>query len=496
MKCFKLFSCITFLFVFVFSWQIYSQTCNVETLMHLVENGLQPSIRIHGEDSIGMHILDRMKYYKVPTVSIAIVNEGKIEWSKAYNLSVQEHKGTTKTLLQAASISKPIAAMIALSLMGKNKINLDDNVNDKLKTWVVAGNGYTEEEKVTLRRLLSHTSGLGVNSFEGYHSSLAQSEIPSIVQILKGEGSANNRAIELAGIPGNNFSYSGGGYVVIQKWIEDISQKRFSEVASEILFEPLGMQWSTYELLWPENKLSNIVCAYGNSADGPILGYWKLYPESAAAGLWTTPSELARIIIDIQNAFKKNDNSVLSYPYIKEMLTRQPGSKTGLGFWVNPLNSGSDNIEFSSSGVNHGYCAYFVGFTGVGKGAVIMTNSTDGGRLMFEILRSIAKVYSWPEGYSHACEIKKPIIIDPVIYTKYVGQYKIIKNQPEKLPVIVSLFTMNNKLFVNLSFEDKEFELIPESKTKFFTIDGEFEILFSESNNNELMIMGIKAQRV
>lgn len=495
-RCYQLFvykEVVFFLLIFLFSFRIYSQTSistGIEEKIHLVEGGLKKGMQIEGEDLKGMNIMDRMKHYNVPSMSIAIIHDSKIEWAKAYN-TFTENAVNTETLFQAASISKSIAAVIALSLVEENKLFLDNNVNDVLRTWKVRETCYTEGEKVTLRRLLSHTAGLSVRSFEGYCTALAEQAIPDIVQILKGENPASNVPIESYDFPGNNFSYSGGGYVVAQKMMEDVTQKRFLNLASEIVFEPLKMESSTYALIWPKNTSYDI--AIGYSVEGPIAGNWKIYPESAAAGLWTTPSDLARFVIEIQNAFHGRPNSILSSNSVKEMLRQQPNSKIGLGFKVNPLNS--NVLEFSSSGLNHGYSAYLVGFTETGQGAVIMTNSTNSGKLMLEFLRSIADTYNWPQGHNHQSRIMKPILMDIDCYQKYVGQFELIRNHPSDAFVIATLYIEDSRLFINLSFEDKKFELIPESETRLFTIEGEFEVEFTQ-NNNELEIMGMRARRM
>lgn len=483
---------LLFLLIFLFPFLIYSQTSlsfTIEEKIHLVENSLKKEIQIQGEDNVVMNIIDRMRHYNIHSMSIAIISNNKIEWTKAYNIS--ENEVNPDTLFQAASISKSIAAVMALSLVENNKLFLDNNVNEVLTTWKVKENFYTKNEKVTLRRLLSHTAGLNVRSFEGYCSSLAKQSIPDVLQILNGENPASNLLIEAYDIPGNNFSYSGGGYMMVQKMMEDVTQKRFSKLASEIVFEPLKMTSSTFEFIWPHDSYYNI--ALGYSKDDSMTGNWKIYPESAAAGLWTTPSDLARFVIEIQDAFQGKSNSILSKHSIRELLTQQPHSKMGLGFKVNPLNS--NNIEFSSSGLNHGYCAYLVGFTKTGQGVVMMINSTDGGKLMFELIRSIADVYNWPEGHNYQCRTIKPIVIDVACYQKYVGQFELIRNHSSDPLVIATLSIENNKLFINLSFENDKFELIPESETKFFALEGEFEIEFN-TNNNEISVMGMKANRI
>ena len=178
-----------------------STQTEIQKNIHSVENGLKTGIQVEGKNAQGMNILDRMKYYKVPGLSIAIINHGKIEWEKAYNVT-SKNKVTTKTLFQAGSISKPISAVVALSLVEKNQINLDQNVNNILRTWKVPDNEYTVTEKVTLRRLLSHTAGLTVHGFEGYSSSLEKKDLPTIIQTLNGEKPANNPPIEPDNIPG------------------------------------------------------------------------------------------------------------------------------------------------------------------------------------------------------------------------------------------------------------------------------------------------------
>jgi CubicO group peptidase (beta-lactamase class C family) len=438
-----------------------------------------------------------MKYYKVPGLSIAIINDGKIEWEKAYNVT-SKNKVTTKTLFQAGSISKSISAVVALSLVEKNQVNLDQNVNNFLRIWQVPDNEYTETEKVTLRRLLSHTAGMTVHGFEGYSSSLGKKALPTIIQTLNGEKPANNSLIEPNNIPGKGFSYSGGGYIVAQKILEDITQDNFYILANEIVFNPLKMRSSTYELIWPVNPSDDI--AVGHSEDGKVIpGKWNLLPESTAAGLWTTPDDLARFVIDIQNTISGKSSKILSNSMTHQILTKQPSSETGLGFFLNQINSSI--IEFSHGGVNVGYVAYFIGFTEIGKGAVIMTNSDNGGMVISEIIRSIADTYHWPEGYTQQYKIVQPVTIDPTIYQNYVGQFEINGSAPSDSPEIFTLSTKKNKFFITLHFptpssKNTTFELTPESEMKFFTEDGGFEIEFTPGNNNEFLIFDAKAHRI
>lgn len=469
------------LLIYCSFFQIYSQIC-IEDKVNFIENNLISSIQIHGKGIEKKNIYDRMKYYKVPALSIAIINDRKVEWTKAYNFS-SEGLINQETLFQGASISKPIAAVIALSLMQNNILTLDGNIDLDYP--------FIRNKNVTVRHLLSHTSGYNLPNFEGYFSSTKESDIPNILQILQGEKPSKNIPIELLDTPGEKYSYSGGGYLIVQKLMEELTQKSFPILAAENIFKPLNMYSSTFEILWPNHLLKNI--AIGYSDEGPIEGAWKIYPEAAAAGIWTTPTDLAQFVIEIQNAFDGKDNKILSKNMVKELLTVQSNSKMGLGFKINKLNS--NIIEFSFSGINHGYTAYFVGFTGIGQGAIVMTNSTNGGKIIFEIIRSICEAYSWPEDYSNNYQVKHPIVLDFHSYQQLIGKYKFIEMQQASDPIIVNLYIRNNKLFMNLSFEDEELELIPESNIKFFNTSKEFDVIFTE-DYKELEIMGMKAHRI
>jgi CubicO group peptidase (beta-lactamase class C family) len=490
---------ITLSFIALFS--ILGSSTETESKLDLnkkiqaVENGLKQSILIKDQHTPSMNILERMRYYKVPAISMAVINNGKIDWVKAYNIS-KDNVVTSQTMFQAGSISKPISAVVALSLVEKYKLNLDQNVNAILKTWKVPDNQYTEKEKVTLRRLLSHTAGVTVHGFQGYSSLLKATQLPSIIQILNGKKPANNLPIEPDNIPGKNFSYSGGGFMIVQKILEDITQEKYSNLTHEIIFKPLKMTSSTFELIWPKSTSSNI--ALGHSESGKIVpGNWNILPESTAAGLWTTASDLANFVIEIQNTFNGQASTILSSSSVKTMLTKQPNSEMGLGIGANQINPLV--IEFFHMGANVGYIAHFVGFTKLGKGAVIMTNSINGVKIIPEIIRSLADAYQWPDGYTYTYKIVQPITIDPAIYQDYVGKFEISGSKPSAPLLALTLSAKNNKLFITLPFQstkNETFELTPESELKFFTLDGGFEIEFTPDNHNEFSFMGKKAQRV
>lgn len=262
-----------------------------------VERGLLPGIVIAGRPVPRNALADRMAALKVPGASVAVINDGAIEWAKGYGVAETGASApvTPRTLFQAASISKPVAALAALRLVERGLLSLDEDVNARLVSWKVPENELTTTEKVTLRRLLSHTAGLTVHGFGGYPADAA---VPTVVELLDGEKPANSAAVRVDVVPGSAWRYSGGGYTVMQQLVVDVAGKPFPVLLDELVLGPLGMADSTYEQPLPEDRRG--AAASGHRSDGGLLpGRYHTYPEMAAAGLWTTPSDLARFLIEI-----------------------------------------------------------------------------------------------------------------------------------------------------------------------------------------------------
>jgi CubicO group peptidase (beta-lactamase class C family) len=226
--------------------KLRSQT-KVQERIQRVENGLLYPQQIKDDPSAKMNLAERMKYYKVPGVSIAVINNGVIEWAKGYG--VREYGTnfpvTVETLFQAASISKPIAAMASLRLVEKGKLNLDEDVNKKLVSWKMPENEFTKTEKVTLRGLLTHNAGLSVSGFPGYPTHT--NPLPTVLQVLDGSPPANTKPVRVIRIPGTQWSYSGGGITVMQQLLMDVSGKPFPALMKEAVLNKLKMKNSTYE---------------------------------------------------------------------------------------------------------------------------------------------------------------------------------------------------------------------------------------------------------
>jgi len=380
-----------------------------------VENGLLPSVRIRGQTQ-PMRLAERMAFHKVPGVSIAVINDGRIEWAKGYG--VLDAGGAvpvdSATLFQAASISKPVATAAALQLVRSGRLDLERDVNTWLTSWRVPANALTGQHAVTLQGIMSHTAGFTVHGFPGYD---VDSVIPTLTQILDGARPANTDSIRVADVPGRTYSYSGGGYTVMQQLLVDVSRRPFPDLLRRTVLGPLGMRRSTYEQPLPARLARNAATAHG--PDGQALhGKWHVYPEMAAAGLWTTPSDLARFALAVQEAAGGRANRLFTPALVGDILTPRAGGSYGLGLGV----SGEGPAQrFGHGGSNEGFRCELVAFTHRGQGAVVMTNSDNGSRLIGEILRGIAAEYGWP-GYLPP--EREFVTVDPRAYDDYAGMYR------------------------------------------------------------------------
>jgi len=222
-----------------------------------------------------------------------------------------------------------VTAIAALRLVQAGKLNLDEDVNQKLGSWKVPENEFTKEKKVTLRGLLSHSAGVNVSSYTGY---LSGEQVPTLVQVLDGVKPANSPAVRVEAIPGSRFNYSGGGLTIVQQLLVDVEKKPFPDLMREIVFEPLKMKHSTFEQPLPKNLLALAAAGHNGKGETPA-GRWRVFPEMAAAGMWTTPSDLARLVIEIQRAQAGQSNKFLSAATVNQMLAAQSGD-WGLGFSV------------------------------------------------------------------------------------------------------------------------------------------------------------------
>jgi CubicO group peptidase (beta-lactamase class C family) len=353
-----------------------------------IASGIEPVETGKGEAPIPLDIGKLMKLYDVPGFSVAVIEDYKIAWAKSYGVTEPGGKNpvTPTTLFQAGSISKPVAAAGMLALVQQGKLALDEDVNVKLKSWKVPENEFTKEQKVTLRRLASHSAGLTVHGFPGYD---VDEKVPTLVQIFNGEKPANTAPIRVDIVPGSDERYSGGGITIEQQLMIDVSGKPFPALMKELVLDKAGMSDSSYEQPLPATRAA--MTAGGAYGDGkPVHGKWHVYPEMAAAGLWTTPTDLAKFAIEIALSKQGKSNKVLSQKTTEDMLTLQSAS-FAIGFGRNTKHPG----EFGHNGADEGFQALLVMNAETGQGAALMADSDYGILVADEYLRSVAREYAW-----------------------------------------------------------------------------------------------------
>ncbi|WP_276683030.1 serine hydrolase [Empedobacter brevis] len=325
---------------------------------------------------------ERMNFYEVNAVSIAVVKDYKIEWIKAYGFADVSEKRptTTETLFQAASISKSFNSLGILKLVEAQKLNLDQDINTFLKTWKFSYDSISKGRKINIAQLLNHTAGLSVGGFGGYEKGQA---LPSITQILDGAKPANSNAVRSIFEPGLKFQYSGGGTTISQLILEDTTGEEYADYMLKNVLQPLGMKQSSFNQPPSANKKNLLATGYNGKVE--VVGKYHIYPEQAAAGLWTNPTDLAKYIIDTQLSLQGKSNKVLS----KEMSIER--LENNLGVFVQNYNG---TKYFGHSGGNEGFVCHYIGSLEDGNGIAIMTNGRNM-QLVNEIVSSIANLNQW-----------------------------------------------------------------------------------------------------
>jgi CubicO group peptidase (beta-lactamase class C family) len=383
-----------------------------------VESGLLPMVAMKDRVGATHSIQERMAAYGVPGVGVAVVKDGKLLWARSYGVveTAVQKSVANDTLFLAGSISKPVAALGALTLVKNKKIGLDDDVNSRLKSWQVPDSPLASDEKVTLRRLLSHTAGLTVHGFPGYASTMP---VPTLLQVLNGEKPANTAAILVDRKPGSLYRYSGGGYTVMQQLVIDLSGMPFESYLRSAVLSPLGMSHSTFAQTLSAEQVARRATGH-RSGGKPIPGKVHVYPEMAAAGLWTTASDLAQYVVYVQNAAEGRDDQLLNSDLVRQMLSKQQGGGHGLG---PQIEGEGEALRFVHGGVDEGFEANLIGYVQGGNGAVVMANSNLSGPLRNEIIASIAKEYQWPKFPTRAQMSAVPI--SKFLLERLPGRYQL-----------------------------------------------------------------------
>jgi CubicO group peptidase (beta-lactamase class C family) len=380
-----------------FAWTLHAAA---DERIARVENGLREAVAVRGAPARTMRLLDRMRDLHVPGVSIAVIDHGRIAWARAYGVADVEtgRPVTPATLFQAASISKPVAAVVAV----RSKVDLDADVNQRLRGWRVPDSPLTAQHPVTVRALLSHTAGVSDGGLAGYP---ATASCPTLPQELE------KAAIESE--PGSRYAYSSLGYGVLQQVLVDTTGRPFDALARAKVFAPLGMRDSLFAATLPAALAPR--AAKGYAMDGaPVAGGWHCYPEEAAAGLWTTATDLARFAIALQD----RSHAFLDRQQRAALLT-PVRSDYGLGF---ELGHAGREPAFHHSGANAGYKAQLWAYTRTGQGAVILTNGDFGATLIEELMRAIATEYGWEDWRPIE---RAAVPANTALFDRYTGSYAV-----------------------------------------------------------------------
>lgn len=331
-----------------------------------------------------MGLREAMQVLRVPSVSVALIDGGRLDWARAWGAA------SPSTLYQAASMSKLVAAVTALALVERGRLQLDADVATELTSWHLPKSPLAKGRPVTLRSLLAMRAGIGVPGFGGYSPG---AKLPNLRQILDGKRPANSPPVTIVAPPGSEYAYSGGGYEIVEALIQDAARQPFAQAAEELVLRPVGMVNSHFQQPLPAALAAS--AARGFDQQGrEVPGSWRVMPELAAAGLWTTPTDLALLLLDLLQSYQRLPGRVLDPGLTAEMMTPVDGGPYGLGGQVFGFGMA---LSLAKRGQNVGYQGYLLLFPAAGRGIVVMTNSDNGSVLAQALIERAAAAYRWPE---------------------------------------------------------------------------------------------------
>lgn len=392
-----------------------------------IEHLLRPAVRIADRPDTAFGLVDRMGYFHVPGLSLAVVDNFKIVFARGYG--VTEFGGSTPvdttTLFLAGSISKPVFASGVLQLVEQGKLALDEDINLKLKSWHLPQSRFTEREKVTLRRLLTHSAGLTVWGFPGYE---VGKPVPTVPQLLDSVPPSNTGPVRNDTTPGARWRYSGGGITIAQLMATDVTGESFPSLMQRLVLSRAGMKRSTYENPLPKSREREAASGH-ERIDTPVPGRFHIYPEMAAAGLWTTAPELARWALALARSYNGDASGLLSPTMARQMISKQMPQQPpyGNGFWglgVQVAGEG-DSIQFTHGGRDEGFVANFVMWPKLGRGLFIMMNGVDPS-VMGELMRGFAEQYGMP---GPPRDVRRVVDVDSAALTPFVGRYMLAQGR-------------------------------------------------------------------
>lgn len=458
-----------------------------------VESGL-PAVT-QGDRTLKLPLTRWMDALAVSGVSIAVIEDYRVAWAKAYGVTTSGPHGspvTPNTIFQAASIAKPVTALAVLHQVERGTIDLDIDINEYLQSWKLPGSELQDGATVTIRHLLAHTGGITPGGFPGYARNAA---LPGIVQVLGGVAPATNSAARVVAKPGSEVAYSGLGYSLLQLALEDRLDQSFESILQDTVLRPLELHDSTFVQVLSEADVAR--AARGHLGVGSALeGGWRVNPELAAAGLWTTPTDLAKLVIDVATSKRDGSGRLLSRDSARRMLSPHR-DEMGLGFVVR-----GDDAQgyFAHSGGNPGYFAHFEMLADTGQGIVIMTNSEAGQALASLIIASVASEYGWPlpdrrqvspgrierlfAQFDRVANRRVKVDVAPVVLARYVGKYELAPG----LQFDITL--ADGQLLLRLG-DQPRFPLFAETDTRFFleAVDAQITFVVDAAGQSTALVL-------
>ncbi len=444
-----------------------------------VENGLRRAIEVGDSENPSFSIAERMDYYDVPGLSLAVVDNGEVDWAAGYGVieSGTRDYVSDRVLFQAASVSKALVAVAAMRLRDAGLIDLDENVSSYLTEFALPNGEQSPGNPVTFRNLLSHTSGITPGGYFGYARG---DPIPTDVQVLRGESPANSEAISVDAPPGTRVAYSGGGYTLIEQAMQETLGKPIELIMDEWVLSPLELRHSTFRMLRAEPPGMQIAAGHSVASE-PVQGGWRIHPEQAAAGMWSTAYDLAVFAAEIGKAYQ-GQSDFMSRSTAVELLTEQmDGEAVGL-----VVSGEGDELTFQHAGGNVGYSAFMVMHPVTGDGAALMTNSDSGGRaLINEVLRAVSAVYDWPD---YKPEIIDPFDVRPDELERLAGRYEFDLGRPQ--PAVVEAVFESNGLDFGIVFPNGDiYRLTATGPRSFVHVDTGVTVGFEGEAGNEAMLL-------
>lgn len=352
-----------------------------------VERGLLPRVVFEGETQAAS-IESRLAHHKTPALSVAVIREGRLDWSAAWGLlQAGGAPAGCDSLFQGGSLAKPATVLAVLRLRQQGQIDLDRNIDAYLTSYRLPAGRQTEANPVTLRHLLAHTAGVTPGGYAGYATGQA---LPSDLQTVRGEPPANGPKVEVLQPPGSGLAYSGGGYTVVELALQDQLRQPFERILQERLFTPAGMRQADFTVPLPAASHARV--ARGHQRDGSgVPGGWHNHPEQAAAGLWATASDLAQLLMEVRKAHD-GQSTVFTQASIRELLAA-PADGHAFGF---RLIGQGEGVFLTHYGGTVGYRAGMTINLRTGNGAVFLGNSDNAAALGQEFLGAVSRTYGWP----------------------------------------------------------------------------------------------------